>query len=171
VATLEPPGLLSALSRRILPSFLQQGRPQSAVMSTEVVSRPAELPAGPGSGRVAASTTSARPGSGASFDPQERSLWRETPRSGPAALFTHAESATVPAYTVFVDYPYSGPVPVDPTDSSQPPPLVGLYGVHVKKRHPRAKDRGARRRRPRWPTGRMRRPSRKCRPSDRMCRP
>jgi len=73
VAPSEPSGFLSAISRRLLPSFLQQGRPQNAPVMTGVTSRPAVRPTEAGASRVATPATSGPRGPGAPYDPRYRS--------------------------------------------------------------------------------------------------
>jgi len=102
----EPMGLLSAISRWLLPSYLQSGRPRSAPVTMGTDGRPTVQPTEGRASRAATSATSGHPDPGASRDPRGATAYSVSHRRRPAV---HAVPATLtPAYTVFTDHPYLG---------------------------------------------------------------
>ena len=123
----ESMGLLSAISRRLLPSFLRNERPQSAPVTMSVSNRPVRPTEGRAS-RAATPTTSGPPGPGASRNPRGATAQSASYRSRPAASPTQAVPAITPAYSTFTDRPYSGPSTAGPAPSSHLPPAGSSYG-------------------------------------------
>ena len=113
----EPPGFLSSLSRRFLPSFFNMGRPVSAPVNVNDIASDIPPPAVTHASRAMVPATMPHP--------------RAVALHVPVRAASPTRAPVMPsAHSLFQEHPYSGPVPASPevTVLSQPPIMVNSHG-------------------------------------------